>query len=260
MSLQIIVICASELRKKYMEKQFEEFYIPFPVHFFEASTPENSKDYLIGFDNTDYWKKVICATRSHARAIENAGLTTSPEFTIILEDDVAFHKTKFFPVVEELRLNWDNIIPPHVDYVSLGWIMGRPHEGYSKLCTSLNLASYQELGRFDLMVHGAQAYMLKRSTAAMISPIINKSTFNEMKETVMAKNYPELKGCSWEAIALPDKLLQRILFQWNLFPSLAIEYEGFASTVGNNNYTLCWNNYFAGREEDKLIYYSPDKK
>jgi hypothetical protein len=253
MNLQIIVICAREDRRKYILKQFKDLSVPYPVYFLEASTPSNSQDYFLGTEFDDFTKKNICCSRSHCRAIQYAGLPTSPDYSIIVEDDVALHKTSFLPVVEELRLNWNTLVPPRVDYVSLGWIMQTTHDEYSKRCKPINLVSSPETKWFDWVVVGLQAYMMKREVAAKVSPIINKSSYIELEKTIMSKNYPD----KINSVVAADHFLPRILYNMVLFPSLAIECEDFNSLLQHNNFSDYWNKYFNGREQDKKLYYKP---
>ena len=255
MNVQIIVISANEERKLYMTNQFKEISMPYPVVFLEASTPATTKDYFIGTDFDSKKQKMYCCAKSHCRAIEYAGLDTSPEFSIIVEDDVALHKTKFLPVVEELRLGWGKIIPSYVDYVSLGWVMMNTHEEYSKRCKPLGLSSSPESGWFDWFVIGLQAYMIKRAPAAKIAPVINKPIFNELTPSILYQKFPNIKkSIECEAV---DVFLPRILYPWAIFPSLAIESEDLTSLLEHNNFALYWNKYFNGRAEEKLLYYKP---
>lgn len=255
MNVQIIVISANEERKQYIIKQFKDLSVPYPIHFLAASTPANSQEYFNGSDCDDRSKKNICCSRSHCRAIEYAGLSSSPEYSIIVEDDIALHKTKFLPVVEELRLEWDNKIPSKVEYVSLGWIMMSTHDEYSKRCKPAHLVSSPETGWHDWYVVGLQAYMMKREVAARIAPVINKPTFIELGYSITSKNHQDMKR--HEDCIAADKFLPRLLISWVLFPSLAIECESFSSLLDHNNFTQYWNKYFADREDDKLLYYNP---
>lgn len=254
MSVQIIVICASDVRKQFILKQFDDLSIPYPVYFLDASIPSKSEEYFIGTKYDDYMKKNICCTRSHCRAIAYAGLESSPPFSIIVEDDVALHKTKFVSIVEELRLGWDQLIPPMFEYVSLGWILQHPHKHYSNNCTPFNLMSSPETGWFFAAVVGLQAYMMKREIAATLSCVINKDTFVEMNECILANEYPNMKdstGCE-----AADHFLPRMRNPLVLFPPIAIECESLTSLLEHNNFTKFWNKYFAGREDEKLLYYA----
>jgi hypothetical protein len=255
MNVQIIVISANEERKQYMMKQFKELSVPYPVFFLEASTPATSKDYFLGTNYDSKNQKNYCCSKSHCRAIEYAGLDTSPEYSIIVEDDVALHKTKFLPVVEELRLGWRKIIPNNVDYISLGWIMMNTHEDYLKRCKPLNLSSYPESGWFDWFVIGLQAYMIKRDVASKIAPVINKPTLHDLRKSILSNNFANIKNV--DECEATDVFLPRILYPWAVFPSLAIESEELTSLLEHNNFTLYWNKYFSGRAEEKLLYYKP---
>jgi len=130
MNYQFVVINSCKNRKQNMIELFKELNIQENlIYYLEASTPENSEEY---FTDTFLEKKdikCICCAKSHCRAIEYAAKDNSPEYSIILEDDAAFHKTDFIAIIQEIISNWEKYFS-NCDYISLGWIPCSPYDSY----------------------------------------------------------------------------------------------------------------------------------
>ena len=139
MSYQFIVISASEERKQKMIEMFKNIDISISnnlIYFLEASTPENSEEYFTdSFIIENKMKKIMCCAKSHFRAIEYAARDESPEYSIIIEDDAALHKTDFLSVIEEIISNWTQHFND-CHYISLGWV---PCNNYNHYISKPNI-------------------------------------------------------------------------------------------------------------------------
>jgi hypothetical protein len=254
MSYQFIAISICDKRKEILKKQFVDLDIKAPLYFIEnPSLISNSQYYLPKYEMDNESLKVICCSRDHIRALEYACKDESPEFSIILEDDVAFHKTQFINGIEEIIANWETCISPK-KMVSLGWVPCNHYEsylsGYSKYTLKCVLGSKLLLDRF---VPGTQAYMVRKKDVSQIIKELIHPTFDEFKTHVNSLNFNHLSKNN-ELIAI-DCYINRILGQVVVYPPLAIEQET-VSLIGHNNTQCYWNTFFKDYECIKKNYYT----
>ena len=254
MSVDIIVINVTAERRSILYKQFDELNLPFSVKFMDAATPTNSKGYLPA--NCEGQRaKTICCARSHCLAIELAGNPLAADFTIIMEDDVALHRTAFVPIVNELVERWDTIMPEkESSMVSLGWIPCNNYEKYLPAKSSITFSSKSDVKFLrDRFALGLQAYMVRRDAAKKLTPIIIHDTFDAFYKYFRANPVPFLDlENELEAI---DVIIPRLLLQTVLFPPIAIEMP-LKSILEHNNQTLYWAPYFKGYEHLRDEYWS----
>jgi len=248
--IQILVINADPKRRELLNEQFSELKIPYPIQYVKTYTPENSKDYLpepttIGIRPT---MKELCCARSHFGAIEVAANDTSPTFTVILEDDVALHRTLFVPYLNYLKENWKNFSEEDI-MVSLGWIspivyprlrqmLGKTYKGWPVL-----------IG--NIQVCGLQAYMIHRDTAKKLVPIVVHKTFEDFSKALDSLEIPFIR----KGEGIVDLILPYLLRQHCVFPILAIE-QKVESSLGHDNETFYWTPFFKGNEHLRTNYWS----
>ena len=237
-------------------------------------TPENSEEYFIGTPeyyklNDDYNKRVMCVVRSHMKAIEIAGLDTSSEFSIILEDDVTFYKDKFIDIIEELITNWDiigltnndtNINNKNIEFMHLGWT---PVENYKKFDNIQNrnfLYNYKLQNcnnkLFKLAVSGAEAYIIRKQYLHNIQHIYTSSNYMIWKKNIL--DYFDKKKLNFtiynEIISIPvDHVLYWLFYNpCIIFPPIVIErfYEQstLSKTYHNNSLIQFWLPFFKDYE------------
>jgi GR25 family glycosyltransferase involved in LPS biosynthesis len=258
MSYQFIVINACEKRKEKMIEIFQEMQISNDlVYYLEASMPENSQDYFI---DTSYQNiknnntKNICCTKSHFRAIEYAAKDESPEYSIIVEDDVAFHKTDFFKIVDEIITNWDTNLN-HCDYISLGWVPCNNYDFY-KSKKHMKIQSISDINdKFcflnDFWNVGLQCYIVKKNKIKNFVEILNKTSYNEFKKSIiqfMEKKY--FIGFDKYSNDSADHIFNRMMTYEIIFPPLAIEQNNISSLLGHNNSEDYWHKFFNSHEEE----------
>ena len=259
---KFIVISACEERRRKIVKRFKRLGVPDElIHYLYASTPENSKDYLEGCNGIDdNTKKVMCCTRSHFRALEYASRDESPEYSIIVEDDVCFHKKNFIKMVEEIVKIWDVKLTKY-DYVSLGWIPCRNFNQYKELesfkiesvCKISEEASFIENYRFP----GTQCHMVKKERLKKISRLyggggdgreVKYESWKEELKSVLNANGEVNVGIAIDYIL--NRVLKCVIFN----PMLVIECSETRSLLGHENQRDYWSVYFKGVENRRNEY------
>jgi GR25 family glycosyltransferase involved in LPS biosynthesis len=241
-SVQIIMITGTKERKSKILEQFQELDIPFPIYFLKASFPENSQSYLKEEAEKD--GAAICCTRSHIRAIEHAALDTAADVSIIMEDDVALHRTKFVPIVTNIVENWDTLIPYNSHMVSLGWL---PSQNYSHFENIQTAKFNKDIKILEYFGYGTQAYMIRKTSAKQFVPIIKHDTFDELRSTINDGNYQYFEKNTFTRT--PDSWMNRLFVQSLVFPLVVIE-QSVPSTIDNfDAHSVIWNTYFEKRKD-----------
>lgn len=247
--IQILVINTDPTRRKLLDEQFTELKIPYPIKYVKTYTPENSKDYLPEPTTTVKPSvKELCCARSHFSAIQVAADDTSPTFSVILEDDVALHRTLFVPYLNYLKEHWANLNAEDV-MVSLGWIppvvytqlrqiLGKMYKGWPVLIGNIQAC-------------GLQGYMIHRDTAKKLVPIVVHDTFEDFSKALDSLDAPYIR----KGEGIVDLILPYLLRQHCVFPILAIE-QNVESSLGHDNETAFWTPFFKGNEHLRLNYWS----
>jgi GR25 family glycosyltransferase involved in LPS biosynthesis len=256
LSVQIVVIVGSKKRKASMVQQFAELETPFPVFYLHASMPSNSVLYLPdGY--SEHRQRHICCTKSHIRAVEYASRETSADVTIVMEDDVALHKTQFVSGVLELLQNWDSLMPRDSHMLSIGWIPYKNYKFYEPFKSDLTFKTIDNTKILEWFVSGTQAYMIKKSSAQKFYNTINHKTFEELYNHIKDLKHPHLlEENTFESV---DRLLNRLLVQSIVFPPLIIERQEESIINGNVKWQHeIWDNYFKDHEQLRTNYWSYD--
>jgi GR25 family glycosyltransferase involved in LPS biosynthesis len=269
---QFIVIVASSERKQIIESQFKELDIASEqIHYLDASVIANSQDYLSPTERfTTDQLKVMCCTRSHLRAIDYALRENSPEFSVILEDDVAMHKTKFISTINHIVDRWGDICSRvNAHMVSIGWV---PCNNYSYYLNppqtmqpshSIGLSSSPDA----LVLHnygpGMQCYVVSKSdipTAVIQLTSCAKTIFDnfakqfELCLNADANNYSikYYNANDYDCYAI-DEWLNKMLGAVRMHPMVAIE-QDVPSLLNHNNQNSHWKKYFDNYEHIKKEY------
>jgi len=241
--VQLLVVTASETRKAILQQQFRELNVPYPIHYLEAKTLDAQAPDYAPTTATDVERRSIYSTRSHIRAVELAGLPTSPPFSLILEDDVAFHATEFVAVLTQILDSYDTCVEPHSGILSLGWIPCNNYSFYTQLAnpTTLN-ASYTIHQRFT---PGTQAYLIKRSKAAEVTPLFCHPSHKALCDVILGKKHPLITKEG--QVTVFDDFGTKLLNQCILFPPLVIEQPNISLIRGTGE-NLYWKQFFQGHE------------
>lgn len=248
MSYQIVVISVSKERREYLERQFQKLNIKdknIRIHYIRAATIENSQDYLPNNTNINLNFSVLCCARSHLFCLEYACLSSSPEFTLILEDDVVLHKTQFFNVIEEIIERWDEVIVPR-KIVSLGWVPVETPEWYDKLRIFHTLKCLNGSGITYIINPGLQAYLVRKKDIRPILSTLLYSTYQELD--IYIEKYKKEHNDKYMNSRTIDYYLNVILGQAVVYPPIAIE-KDFSSTLNHNNWNNYWSRFFKNREK-----------
>ena len=251
---EFIIISANEERKNTMIKQLEYFKIK-NFYFLDASTIENSQEYLNIENKNDNYLKILCCARSHIRALKNAS-KSKYDFSIILEDDVAFHKNNFIKNVENLINNWDeytNQFNSNLKLISIGWVPVNHYNYFENLFDNNSIALNKEFKLKNFIVSGLQGYIVKKTEIADIVDKLYKNTFTELSYTL--KTIYNFDTARIDAV---DRYLNRIMKQLIVFPPLMIE-QDIKSLLGHANIQNYWDIFFKNYENVKLQYYMFEK-
>lgn len=237
---QFVVISLNQDRKQKIKNQFDKIGVT-DVYYMNAATIDNSIDYLPSFGYSEQEKKVICCCRSHLYCLEFACLKSSPEYTIILEDDVAFHKTQLINGIEEIIQRWDSELI-QCGLVSLGWVPIESHDFYAKYKPLIHLRYGEGSKVLQLINSGLQMYIVKKSRIQHIIPYLIHPTFLQMKQVI--ENYKSQTKNSILNPMVADLFINVIIPPAIVFPPLAIEQQT-ESTLEHNNWELYWKPYFS---------------
>ena len=255
---QFIVVTASNERKQLMEDQFSALNSPVDVHYLDASTPLNSQDYLKDCGKEEREYGVLCCTRSHVRALEYASQNKDKyEYSIILEDDVAFLKNGFLSKIEEVMGNWNKYNTHKM--VSIGWVPCANYETYTKFDETLSNDTIKIIT--DRYFPGTQGYIVKNDDIPYVDYLV-QPTYIEMDEKMKTLDrYKELATHFVETqnTMIADVLINRLFSQAIVFPPLMIERD-IPSMLGHNNINDYWANYFKGHETERDKYRLSTKK
>ena len=254
----MIFITATQERKDKLLQQLQELKIPFAFYFLEASKIPDSESWIFLPGATDeYQKRQMCCTRSHFRAIEYASRDTSADFSIIIEDDAAFHKTEFVPKVLSIINEWNSIFGVNHDMVSLGWLPEYEINNYA-----VREGTYKSLDKFKFLPGsfylGTQGYIIKKETAIKFTPLLFKPSLYEVVMAIEESDVPN-KHLITEYRHI-DQILIKILRGCPIYPHLIIEQKDNKSIIGEHsggttevNY---WKPFFKGFEEERKNYWS----
>jgi GR25 family glycosyltransferase involved in LPS biosynthesis len=235
-SVQIIVITCSSERKAKMQQQFLELNIPYPIKYLDGSTPINSIDFLPNV--IDWYKRIICCTRSHIRAILESTKDTSFEYSIILEDDAALHTTDFITTVNNIINIWDTkIISP---MVSLGWSPREIYPSHGDLSKTFNLDDiYKYSYRHEM---GTIGYIIKNSWIKKYTKLIDHPTYNLFHNSILKHNFNFKRYPYKLDIAYADNLLPLIFSPAVISPPIITEYisKSIVNSANNHDVTRYW--------------------
>lgn len=257
MSFQIIVISVSPDRKKALMEQVKELELEkhASVHFINPATLQNTSTYFENTQFDDYFKRTICCARSHLFALEFACLESSPEFSIILEDDVAFHKTQFINSIKECIRRWGEIMKNN-RILSLGWVPIAKDREWYECIKGDRLNCFHGSNIRHVLISGFQAYMIRKSDFKQYIPILVTRTYLQYKHNVTEfqkqTNKPEINPI------IIDGTLNMLFGQMIVYPPLCIERVS-VSDLGHDNWHKYWKPFFAPRKEHLYDYLTFDE-
>jgi hypothetical protein len=240
-NIQIIVITCSSERKAKMQQQFLELNIPYPVKYLNGSTPNNSTDFLPNV--IEPYKRIMCCTKSHIRAILESTKDTSYEYSIILEDDAALHTTDFITTVNNIINIWNTkIISP---MVSLGWSPREIYPSHGDISKTFNLDDTYKYSYRHVM--GLIGYIIKNSWIKKYTTLLDHPTYNLLHISILKHNFNLKKYSNDFDIAYADNLLPLIFSPAVLSPPIITEYISKSIVNlpdGNHDVNTFWKNIY----------------
>lgn len=239
MNYQFIVISIDSERKQHMLRQFVDAGISEQcVTFISPATIENQKHWF-PTGTPDLIKARLCCAQSHLFSLEFASLSSSPDYSIVLEDDVAFHKTQFKNTIEEIIERWDEIVAPS-KLVSIGWVPIATRESFARTPIRNRLYSINGASILNCCCSGTQGYIVRKSDIRPIIKDLIQPTFADLKAHVdtLTPTHPRIK-------AFPiDELLPFLLNQCIVYPPLIVE-QPFESHLKHSNWSMYWEAFYA---------------
>jgi GR25 family glycosyltransferase involved in LPS biosynthesis len=179
-------------------------------------------------------------------------LDTSDDFTVIIEDDVAFHTNDFVSVVQELAQNWDNVRNHGANGVFLGWMPMKNVSEYKNIEKKLSLESSPDLEFMHMIPVGVQAYMIEKECAKVLSPLLNQSTHEAVVKSIKAHKFRNINDN--HSFYVADHYIPHILIPLVAFPPLGIELP-LPSTIGHSDQQEYWDRFFKGHESLKKFFW-----
>lgn len=282
-SFEYVVISIREERKKSFLKQYKDLNLKAPFSFLEnPATCENSKNF-VQHQKDHHSKSILCCLLSHLRAIKQAITNAKHEFAVILEDDVALHKTQFENGICEIIQRWGELVAPTNIMASIGWVPCKNYETYlTEISPHPNPPKTLKciLGSkvlVDRYVPGAQGYIVRIKD---ISPII-ETFFEYLNDDFLSDeshSYRDFKrfldnsprfnwhsqiGKGEDDALVADRFLNYLFGQSIIFPPLAAE-QNFTSSLSrgktDSNHERYWNPFFKNYESIRDNYYFLDEK
>ena len=245
---QYIIISGTEARKNKTNELLNKVNTSnAKVYNLKATYPEDNNEFYTcvkdKYNNKD--QCVVCCVKSHLRALEYALDDNSPEYSIILEDDVTFLKEDFNDIVDELIIKMDNT--DKLGMVHIGYVMHDSYYKFFNLEKSDKLNNYPELHLFNIMyAFGLQGYIVKKSKLNLIKEYIYSKDYNEYHNLIN-------KFFEYNYYLYPiDHAINRILEFTVVYPPLIIE-RNEESTIGNIN-KPDWDKYFSKFPDQKNKY------
>lgn len=251
---QYIVISCNKLRQK---KTSELLNIVnktnSPVYYLDATTPLNITDFMKNYIDkfSDLELKIISCTKSHLRALEYALQDNSPEYSIILEDDVTFYKENFSEIINELLINWEtNKLYNNKKMIQVGWIPVNNYKHYETNCDSVDTLTTYNSSKilYSFYAFGTQCYIVKKSKLFTVKDVIISETYSELHSKLC--NFNWFNKNTYLIVA--DHFINRLLDFYIVFPPLVIERDDL-SLLGHNQKKY-WDEFFIGYENIKQNY------
>lgn len=226
------------------------------IYNLEATTPENDNNFLTNVKDkfTVNELKLLSCAKSHYRAIEYALNNDSPNYSIILEDDVTFLKDNFCEILEDILNKFENDTKySNVDFIQIGWIPGNNYIHYKTIYTSFDtINSYENSLVFNCFnAFGLQGYIIKKSRININMNIYSLIKYDNYEDCYNLLKNRKLLNSDLKTF-VSDYTIPFLLFSAIIYPPLIIE-RNEISTIGNNN-IYYWDKYFKDYEEEKNKY------
>lgn len=252
LNYQYIIISANEERQNKTNELLNKVNTnKAKIYNLQATIPSLDDEFINCIKNikSDYEIRVACCTKSHLRALEYALNDNSPEFSIILEDDVTFIKDNFCQFIDDIINKMKNHnIYKQLNMIHIGYILNSSYyeflekEPLDYLNKDIPLKSYISFYAF-----GAQGYIVRKSAILNNKHIIQTKNINDFYN--IARNIIKFDT----NIISIDYIINRIFLTAVIYPPLIIE-RNEQSLIGHTNQNKYWEEYFNKFPEQKEKY------
>ena len=244
--IQVVVLYCKEDRKRFQEQQFKDIHLPWPITFFPAFTPENSKEYINEKHPTlPEEDGLICCMRSHAAALNWYVKTQkTTEYLLILEDDVALLKDGFVEKVNTSIALWEKH-KEDIEFLSLGYFpkvnfKGEKSDGM--LHWNINQGNY---------TWGTQVVLVNKSSAMKMVQLFHHQTTKSLYTVLENREKYQNRVTRLS----PDVLYPIFFRQGVILPTLAMEAD-FNSNILKNASQHRWTPIIKESLLNPKLYYS----
>jgi len=249
-SLQIIIICCNEERRKFQQKQMEDLELPYV--FFDAYTPTTMGKY-IEMKHTIYSEPdtTLCCMRSHVEALKMfVEQFPNKEYVVIAEDDALFIKNFKEEIQKTIRLFKKH---NEIDYVRLGCGVGEKERPD---------CPFQDDTLFwgPAMLWSAILQIIPMEIAKDMVQTLHKPNTSELYLSVSKRKHamPNSLGYSNKVIRLQSDAVFSILWrQASIWPPMAIENETFNSCIEPDQKNNRWQYMFDLNIMKREEFYNP---
>jgi len=230
-SIQIIIICCDEERRKFQKKQMEDLNLPYV--FFNGYTPNTMGDYITDKNSTHPEPDtVISCFRSHVGALKMfVDKFPEKEYVLIVEDDSVIINN-FVEELNKILIKFKS--NKNIDYITLG--IGLNH--FEKPESTF---SDENLVWGNMIVWGAILQLIPMSIAKEMVQLLDKPNTTLLYIDVLKKKHamPNCMGYTKKNMRLQADVVFSILWrQGCVWPPMAIENDKFNSLItplDNNN-------------------------
>jgi hypothetical protein len=249
-SLQIIIICCNEERRRFQKQQMEDLQLPYA--FFDAYTPKTIGDYCKEKHKTHPEPDTtLCCVRSHIDAIKFfVNEYPDKEYVFIAEDDILLIK-KF---KEELKSTME-LFKNHkeIDFITLGCGLGQREKPLSQFNDGT-------LFWGQLCVWGATLQIFPMSVAKAIIKILDAKNTSELFKNMNNERLKINNGrgyCNKDIRLQADAVFSILWRQACVWPPMVIESASFNSCITPTDTNDRWQHIFDLNIRNKDEFYSP---
>ena len=222
MDVVVYILWCNEERLAFMKTQVESMALPFPVVYFKASTPDDSRAFVD--PASPVHDRLQCCFRSHVRALEDFTSNHASGHCLILEDDVCFLREGFLDRFKAILTTYN--ATPQIDYVTLGHLpftmKGEAVHTKRDVLTHAG-GLYYDFSAADFTIWGSQAQLFSHKTAQSIVALLCRPTSREVLEAVTQHLKTNRSYQNKAPHVMIDALLPLLFSQAIAYPPLFVE-------------------------------------
>ena len=249
-SLQIIIICCNEERRRFQQKQMEDLELPYA--FFNAYTPRTMGNY-IQWKHKTYPESdtTVCCMRSHIEALKMfVEKFPNKEYVVISEDDALLIKNFKEEIQKTIRLFKKH---KEIEYVRLGCGVGEKEKPTS---------AFQDDTLFwgPAVLWSAILQLIPMEIAKDMVQTLDKPNTTELFLSITKRKHAMPNGVGYQDKIIriqSDCVFNVLWYQASVWPPMAIENENFNSCISPDVKNTRWQYLFDLNIMKKEDFYSP---